>query len=95
MMKMTKDQVYNRLTEELIQSPEKLEKFMDAYGTMGTWFIFHHVKENNTKLNDLEKKFYTLKRQLEDLTTENTKLKSRVKSLSGKLEKSNKPLLER
>jgi regulator of replication initiation timing len=67
---------------------------MDAYGTMGSWFIFHHVKENNTKINDLEKRFYALKRQLEDLTTENTKLKSRVKSLSGKLEKSNKPLLE-
>lgn len=93
-MKMTKGEVYNRLTEELIQSPEKLSKMLDQYGQMGVWFIFQHVRENNTKIEALEKKLFSQRRQAEDLEVTVKKLQASVRSLKQAMRKGDKPLMD-
>lgn len=91
---MKKEEVYSAITNELMVSPEKLEKFLDAYGQMGTWFIFHHVKENNQKLELLEKRFYAQRRQTEDLEVQVKKLQASIKSLKQAAKKNDRPLVD-
>ena len=91
---MKKEDVYNAIVSELMVSPEKLEKFLDSFGTLGSWFIFHHVKENNTKIEELEKKFYALRRETEDLEVTVKKLQGQIRSLKQASKKNDKPLLD-
>jgi len=91
---MKKEDVYNAIVSELMVSPEKLEKFLDSFGTLGSWFIFHHVKENNTKIEALEKKFYALRRETEDLEVTVKKLQGQIRSLKQANRKNDKPLLD-
>ena len=91
---MKKEDVYNAIVSELMVSPEKLEKFLDSFGTLGSWFIFHHVKENNTKIEELEKKFYALRRETEDLEVTVKKLQGQIRSLKQANRKNDKPLLD-
>jgi chromosome segregation ATPase len=91
---MKKEDVYNAIVSELMVSPEKLEKFLDSFGTLGSWFIFHHVKENNTKIEALEKKFYALRRETEDLEVTVKKLQGQIRSLKQASKKNDKPLLD-
>jgi chromosome segregation ATPase len=91
---MKKEDVYNAIVSELMVSPEKLEKFLDSFGTLGSWFIFHHVKENNTKIEALEKRFYALRRETEDLEVTVKKLQGQIRSLKQANRKNDKPLLD-
>jgi len=91
---MKKEEVYNAIIDELMVAPDKLEKFLDSFGTMGIWFVFHHVKENNTKIEALEKKFYALRRETEDLEVTVKKLQGQIRSLKQASKKNDKPLLD-
>ena len=91
---MKKEEVYNAIVSELMVAPDKLEKFLDAFGTMGIWMIFQHVKENNTKIEALEKKFYALRRETEDLEVTVKKLQGQIRSLKQANRKNDKPLLD-
>ena len=41
---MKKEEVYNKIVEELMVAPDKLEKFLDAFGTMSSWFLFKNLE---------------------------------------------------
>ena len=91
---MNKEEVYNRIVQELIVAPDKLEKFLDAFGTMGIWFVFQHVAENNKSIEKLEKKVASQRRQLEDLELSVKKLQTSQKSLRRQVDGNKKPLID-
>ena len=84
--KITKEQVHNRITEELMGSPELLNKFMDAYGTMSIWMVFREVENNRPNHNELEKKFYSLRRDHEDLMKKVMSMETKIKSQGKRLQ---------
>ncbi len=79
---MKKEEVYGAITEELIASPEKLEKFLDSFGQMGTWFLFQMMSENRAEVDRLEKKVIGQNHQIADLELAVKKLQTAVKRLS-------------
>lgn len=78
--KITKEHVHNRITEELMGSPELLNKFMDAYGTMSIWMVFREVEQHRRNHDELEKKFYSLRRDHEDLLKKVSAMETKIKS---------------
>ncbi len=79
---MKKEDVYSAITEELIATPEKLEKFLDAFGQMGSWYLFQLMKENRAEVERLEKKVIGQNHQIADLELAVRKLQTAVKRLS-------------
>ena len=77
---LTKKMVHDRITEELIASPELLGKFLDQYGAMGIWFCFQQIETNRRNHDELEKKFYSLRRDHEDLLKKVSAMETKIKS---------------
>lgn len=92
--KLTKKMVHDRITEELIASPELLSKFLDQYGAMGIWFCFQQIETNRRELDKAEKRFYEHRRQIEDLEVQIKKLQTSIKSLKQAAKKNDRPLID-
>ncbi len=84
--KITKEHVHNRITEELMGSPELLNKFMDAYGTMSVWMVFREVEQHRRNHEDLEKKVAFLRRAVDDAEQSVHQMKSKIKSLGREVQ---------
>ena len=83
---LTKKMVHDRITEELIASPELLGKFLDQYGAMGIWFCFQQIETNRRNHDELEKKFYSLRRDHEDLMKKVASMETKIKSQGKRLQ---------
>ena len=92
--KITKKMVHDRITKELIASPELLGKFLDQYGAMGIWFCFQQIETNRRELDKAEKRFYEQRRQIEDLEVQIKKLQTSIKSLKQAAKKNDRPLID-
>ena len=78
---MKKEEVYNKIVEELMVAPDKLEKFLDAFGTMSSWFLFKNLESLQNDHNALERKVNSQRRSIEDLEQVNHKLQAAIKSV--------------
>jgi len=76
-----KEEVYNKIVEELMVAPDKLEKFLDAFGTMSSWFLFKNLESLQNDHNALERKVNSQRRQIDDLEQTNHKLQAAIKSV--------------
>jgi len=76
-----KEEVYNKIVEELMVAPDKLEKFLDAFGTMSAWFLFKNLEGLQADHNALERKVNSHRRQIDDLEQVNHKLQAAIKSV--------------
>ena len=86
---LTKKMVHDRITEELIASPDLLSKFLDQYGAMGIWFCFQQIETNRRNHDELEKKFYSLRRDYEDLIKKVGSMESKIKAQGKRIQELN------
>jgi septal ring factor EnvC (AmiA/AmiB activator) len=83
---MKKEEVYNKIVEELMVAPDKLEKFLDAFGTMSSWFLFKNLESLQNDHNKLERKVNSHRRDIEDLEKANLKLQASIKQIRKELQ---------